>query len=261
MTKNSKPLADRVALVTGGGSGIGRAIASALAGAGAAVAVAGRRSEPLEEWVEEIRQVGGRGLAVVGDVSRPQEAQRLVEEVVSEYGGLQILVNNAGIARGGPIEEMSSEDIEAVIDIDLKGPIWMLRAALPELSRKQASGVSSVINISSSVTLNPVPNFSVYSAAKAGLDMLTRCLARDWASRGIRVNAINPGVVNTPIFSTMMPSEQIAGMLREIGQQTPLSRIGEPADVARLALFLAGPQSEWMTGAVVPLDGGLSLAS
>lgn len=260
MIDSNQQLAGRVALVTGGGSGIGRGIALALAKAGAAVAVTGRRQGPIADCVAEIEAAGGRGLAVTGDVSDPRAAHEVVAQVAAELGGLQVLVNNAGIARGGPIEGMSEADIEAVIDIDLKGPIWMLRAAMPHLAEHRDSGGASVINISSSVTVSPVPNFSVYSAAKSGVDMLTRCLARDWAELGIRVNAINPGVVETPIFETMMPADQVASMMGQIGQQTPLGRVGQPRDIARLALFLAGPQSEWMTGAVVPLDGGLSLA-
>jgi 3-oxoacyl-[acyl-carrier protein] reductase len=250
-----------VALVTGGGTGIGKGIAKALAGAGAAVALAGRRHEVIAAAAEEIREEGGEAIAVQADVAQEDDAERLVAAVAEKLGALHVLVNNAGIARVGPLAEMTSESIDAVIDVDLKGPIWMIRAALPELSRHRESGRASVINVSSSVTLNVVPNYSVYSAAKAGVDMLTRCLARDLAPMRIRVNAINPGVVETPIFSTMLPENAVGRAMRSAAELTPLGRIGLPADVAGLALFLAGPASSWMTGAVIALDGGISLAS
>ena len=250
-----------VALVTGGGSGIGKAVAQTLASAGAAVALAGRRLDVIEQAAEEIREEGGEALAVQADVAQEDDAERLVAEVVRELGALHVLVNNAGIARGGPIDDMKSQDVDAVIDVDLKGPIWMIRAALAELKRHKESGRASIINISSSVTLNVVPNFSVYTAAKAGVDALTRCLARDLAPDKIRVNAINPGVVETPIFETMMPANAVNRALRGFADQTPLGRVGRPADVAALVLHLAGSASEWMTGAVVALDGGISLAS
>ena len=173
----TKELEGKTALVTGGGSGIGEGIARALAAAGANVAISGRRREVLEEVGESSVDEGGLALAVTGDVADPAAAQRMVDATVDAFGALHILVNNAGIARGGPLPGMSDEDIDAVIDIDLKGPIHVLRAALPHLEQHQDSGGASVINISSSVTQTVLGNFSVYSAAKAGLNQLTRCLA------------------------------------------------------------------------------------
>ncbi len=255
-----RQLEGKAALVTGGGSGIGAAIAGALAGAGAAVALAGRRREVVEEQAAAIRAAGGEALAVVGDVALPAAAARLVEEAVAAFGGLHVLVNNAGVARGGPLAEMADADIEAVIDIDLKGPIYVTRAALPHLARHRETGGASVINISSSVTRTVLGNFSVYSAAKAGLDQLTRCWALDFAPDRVRCNAILPGVVETPIFETMMPADAVDGFLAGIADTTPLGRPGRPEDIARLALLLAGGSSEWMTGALLTLDGGISLA-
>ena len=252
---------DTVALVTGGGSGIGRGIAEAFAAAGAAVAVSGRRREVLDETAAAIRAGGGRALAVQGDVASDEDAERIVEAVAGEFGALHVLVNNAGIARGGPVDEQPRDDVDALVDINLKGPIWMLRAALPVLRRRREGAGATVINISSSVTRNVVPNFSVYSATKAGVDMLTRCWARDLAADRIRVNAILPGVVETPIFTTMMPEKAVGRALRSFAEQTPLGRVGRPADIAALALYLASPASSWMTGAILTLDGGISLAS
>lgn len=250
-----------VALVTGGGSGIGRAIAHTLADAGAKVVLSGRRQDVVATVAKEIEAAGGQALAVAGDVAKPEDCRRMVAATVAAFGSLGLLVNNAGIARAGAIEQCSEEDVHALIDIDLKGPIWMIQAALGELRRQGEAGGSSIINISSSVTCQPVPNFSVYSAAKAGLDMLTRCLARDLASDRIRVNAIRPGVVATPILATMMPEKTVDRALSSFAQQTPLGRVGQPEDVARLALYLASPNAAWMTGSVLTLDGGISLAS
>lgn len=257
-TRENQPLHQRVALITGGGSGIGRGIALAFAGAGARVAITGRRREPLDACVEEIEAAGGQGLAITGDVSNADDARRMVAETVEAFGGLHVLVNNAGVARGGPLERTSDEDVDAVVDIDLKGPIYVTRSALPALKKHRDSGGGAVINISSSVTFMATRNFSVYSAAKAGLDMLTRCWALDWGEHRIRVNAICPGVVETPIFSTM-PPEKVQELMDGFAQQTPLGRVGNPTDIADLALFLAGPQTPWVTGAVIPADGGLSL--
>lgn len=252
---------DTVALITGGGTGIGLGIAEAFAAAGAAVVLSGRRREVVEAAAGRIRERGGRALAVAADVAREDDARRLVEAAVAELGALHVLVNNAGIACYGPFDELPSTDLEAMIDVDLKGPMWMIRAALPHLRRHRETRRASILNISSSVTLNPVPRYAVYSAAKAGLDMLTRCLARDLAPDRIRVNAINPGIVETPILATMMPAAAVPRALRRAAEQTPLGRVGRPADVARLALYLASPAGEWLTGAVVPVDGGISLAS
>jgi len=184
-----------------------------------------------------------------------------VAAAVAELGALHVLVNNAGIARSGPFESLSSADLAAIVDVDLKGPMWMIRAALPHLRQHRETRRASILNVSSSVTLQPVPNYAVYSAAKAGLDMLTRCLARDLAADRVRVNAINPGIVETPILETMIPAAAVGRALRRAAEQTPLGRVGRPAEVARLALYLTSEAGEWLTGAVVPIDGGISLAS
>ena len=252
----------QVALVSGGGTGIGEAIARTFARAGAAVAISGRREDVLRAAANEIApNAGGEVLAIPGDVSRRADCERMVAETVARFGRLDILVNNAGVSRGGPLAAMSEQDVHAVVDVDLKGPIFLTQAALPELEKGSDERRASILNISSSVTAHPVPNYSVYSAAKAGLDMLTRCWAIELAPRSIRVNAICPGIVRTPVFETMLPRDAVAAHLARFEDLTPLGRIGIPDDVARLALFLSSSASEWTTGAVIPLDGGLSLVS
>ncbi len=252
--------ADRAALITGGGTGMGKAIASALADHGVKVVVCGRRTEPLEATVAEITEAGGTAFSIPGDVANAKGCARLIEQSADLLGGLDMLVNNAGIARSGPFEEVSAEDVDAVIDIDLKGPIHMTQAALPHLRlAASARGSASVLNISSSVTQMALANFALYSAAKAGVDMLTQCLALELAEHKIRVNAMCPGVVRTPIFSTMMGEQPATEFLDGFAPMVPIGRIGEPADIARLALTLLSPENNWITGAVVPIDGGLSL--
>jgi NAD(P)-dependent dehydrogenase (short-subunit alcohol dehydrogenase family) len=251
-----------VALVSGGGSGIGEAIARAFVRTGAAVAISGRRREVIEAAAAALAPAaGGRVLAIAGDVSKRADCERMVTETVARFGRLDVLVNNAGVSRGGPLGSMPEAAVHEVVDVDLKGPIFLTQAALPHLTTAGAERRASILNISSSVTVHPVPNYSVYSAAKAGLDMLTRCWAIELAPARIRVNAILPGIVRTPVFETMLPADAIEKHLARFEQLTPLGRIGMPEDVARLALFLSSPASEWTTGAVIPLDGGLSLVS
>ena len=260
--QTSSSLDGYVALVSGGGTGIGEAIALACARAGAAVAISGRRPGVLEAAASAIeKETGARVLAIAGDVTRRADCERMVGETVARLGGLDVLVNNAGVSRGGPLGSMSEETVHEVVDVDLKGPVFLAQAALPHLTKSGEARRASILNISSSVTVHPVPNYSVYSAAKAGLDMLTRCWAIELAPARIRVNAILPGIVRTPVFETMLPSAAIEQHLARFERLTPLGRIGEPEDVARLALFLSSSASAWTTGAVIPIDGGLSLVS
>lgn len=250
-----------VALVSGGGTGIGRGIVEAFVEAGARVAIMGRRQEVLEAAADEIA-ADGSVLAVPGDASNKPECQAAVGRTVEAFGSLSILVNNAGVAVQGALEEVAEKDVHAMIDIDLKGPILLTQAALAQLKKSaRESGDASILNISSSVTLHALPNYSVYSAAKAALDMLTRCWARELAEHRVRSNAISPGIVDTPVFETMMPKQDIPAFLESVNEQVPLGRVGQPVDIARMAVFLSGPQSHWTTGAVIPVDGGLSLAS
>jgi len=149
-----------------------------------------------------------------------------------------------------------------MVDIDLKGPIFLAQAALQHLEASISDlGDASILNISSSVTFHALENYSVYSAAKAGLDMLTRCWARELGPKGVRVNSINPGIVATPVFESMMPREEIPVFLAQFAELVPLGRVGQPDDIGRTAVFLASSASGWTTGAVIPVDGGLSLSS
>lgn len=247
------------ALVTGGGTGIGRGIAAALLERGCTVAIAGRRAEVVEATASELNEGGERVVAVSGDVSDPEAARAVIERTVEALGTIHLLVNNAGVAFRGPLESTPPASVHSLIDIDLKGPIFVTQAALPHLRSHRAERNAAIVNISSSVTHRPLRDYAVYSAAKAGVEMLTRCLALELAPDRIRVNAIAPGVVDTPIFRQMMSSDAARERLRQLTAQVPLGRLGRPADVGRLAAQLCAPSNDWLTGAVIPLDGGHSL--
>ena len=248
------------ALVTGGATGIGRGIARELLRAGCAVAIGGRRVDALERAASELRgESDAKVERAPGDVSTPAGASEVVAGAVRGLGALHLVVNNAGVGHQGPFEGIPAEQIHEVVDVDLKGPIFVLQAALPHLRAHREARTAAVLNVSSSVTQMAIKNYAVYSAAKAGLDMLTRCLALELAADRIRVNAVCPGVVETEIFERMLGPERARQHLDAVRGFVPLGRIGQPADVARIAVALCDPENDWVTGAVVPVDGGLSL--
>ena len=256
-----KTLEGRVALITGAGSGIGKGIAEAFAREGAMVALSGRTLSKVEAVADALRKEGCQAKAMQADVSKPDDGAKLVAGTVAEFGALHVLVNNAGVARAKALADTSDEEIDAIVDIDLKGPMFMSRAALAELAKHKDSGGSAILNISSSVTHIALRNFSVYSAAKAGLDHLTRCLALDLAADRIRVNAICPGVVETPIFATMMPKAAVPKAMAGFAEMHPLGRVGQPSDIAAAAVYLCSASASWVTGVVMPVDGGISLGA
>jgi 3-oxoacyl-[acyl-carrier protein] reductase len=246
-------LAGLNALITGGGTGIGKGIALEFAAQGADIAITGRRIEPLEEVAAEIRKIGRKCVTIAGDVGKAADAARMVRETVGGLGGLQILVNNAGIARFGPLDQTPDEDIAAMVNANLIGLLNVTKAAIPELVKH--GGRASIVNIASSVADKPVKYFSVYSATKAAVVHASRCLALDLAEQRVRVNCVNPG----PNFGTTMTPEAADEALKQYAQMTPLGRVGQPRDIASAALFLARPDNDWMTGAVLIIDGGIAL--
>ena len=248
-------LSGKVALITGGGTGIGRACALQFSREGAKVAVAGRRREPLAAVVAEIQAAGGQALSANCDVAKSDQVERTIREVVSQFGALHVLVNNAGILHVGSIEETSEAEWDRLVDVDLKGVFLVSRAALPELRK---SG-GAIVNIGSVLGLVGMKKRAAYAAAKGGVTMLTKAMALDHAQEGIRVNCICPAIVETDLVQTILsqaPDREAAARLRTA--QIPLGRMGKPEDVAALAVFLASEESSWLTGAAIALDGGLT---
>lgn len=240
-----------VALVTGGNSGIGLAIAKRLAADGFAVVISGRREEALEEAANGTENIS----YVVADASKPADAAKAISEVKARHGRLDVLVNNAGIGRGAPLADASEEHYEAIFGTNVRGVISTTREALPML--KESGG--QVINVSSAVVQRPMAGMSVYSASKAAVMGLTRAWARELAPEGVRVNAVNPGPIETPIFGKMgMPQEAIEQMADEIKQGVPLARFGSSEEVANVVSFLSSPGSSYVTGSEYLVDGGFS---
>jgi NAD(P)-dependent dehydrogenase (short-subunit alcohol dehydrogenase family) len=246
----------RVALVTGGGTGIGRATALALAADGLAVALAGRRRAPLDAVAAEIEAAGGRALAVDGDLAVPEDAERVVRATVEAFGGLHVVVNNAGtIRRNVRLHELPIERWDEQIATNLRGPYLVLRAALPELLA--AEGDRSIVNVSSTLAVKPAPGIAPYAAAKGGLVSLTRALAVEYGGDGIRCNAVLPAVVRTALAHVDRPDFE--ARQDEMAAAYPLRRLGEPADVAEAIRWLASPAAGWMTGLAVNVDGGFTV--
>jgi NAD(P)-dependent dehydrogenase (short-subunit alcohol dehydrogenase family) len=249
-------LAGLTALITGGGTGMGRAIAGAFAREGAKVVVAARRVEKLQEVVGEIEAAGGEGMAVACDVTRDTDAERAVRLTVERFGQLNILTNNAGVLSVSTVEGIAEEEWDRLMAANLKGPFLMSRAALPEF-RKVGGGV--IVNIGSVLGLVAMKNRAAYCASKGGVTMLTKAMALDHAHEGVRVNCICPSIVETELVRGLFdasPEGEAARRARVAA--IPMGRIGQPEDVAELAVYLASKESAWMTGVAIPLDGGLS---
>ena len=238
-------LEGRTALITGGGTGIG-----------AAVAIMGRRPAPLEEQKKLIEAQGGRALALVGDVARAADAESAVRRTVETFGGLQILVNNAYTIVMKELAEHSEEEWQRMLAVNLTGLFYMCKYALPHLEERGGA----VINISSNDGLKGAAFCTSYNACKGAMVNLTRGLAVEWASRGVRVNCICPGAVDTPGARDATAARPDFGTWEELvatkSRQYPLGRIGQPEDVAPAAVYFASDESAWVTGQIMSVDGG-----
>lgn len=248
-------LAGKVALVTGGGTGIGKAIALAFAREGAQVAVAGRREEKLRETLDVMKTQGGEGLAVACDVSNGRDADRAVQETAQRFGKMNVLVNSAGVLHVSTIEGMSEGEWDHLMEINLKGPFLMSRAALPEFRK---AGGGTIVNIGSVLGLVGMKDRAAYCASKGGLTLLTKAIALDHAHEKVRANCICPSIVETELIAGLFATPEGDALRRARIAGIPLGRMGRPEDVAEMAVFLASEESSWLTGAAIPLDGGLS---
>jgi 3-oxoacyl-[acyl-carrier protein] reductase len=245
-------LTGKVAVVTGASKGIGAEIAKALAGAGAAVVVNYASSKDgAERVVKAIADKGGKAVAVQADVSKAADVQRLFEETKKAFGRVDVLVNNAGIYQFAPIEEVTEEQFHRQFNTNVLGVLLATKEAV-----KHFGDGGSVINISSIAARDKVATAAVYSATKAAVDKITQILAKELGPKNIRVNAINPGGVETE----GLHSSGIAGsdFEKQMVAKTPLGRLGQPNDIAPVAVFLASADSGWMTGETIAVDGGLS---
>jgi NAD(P)-dependent dehydrogenase (short-subunit alcohol dehydrogenase family) len=251
-------LAGRIALVTGASSGIGRAVALRLAKEGAAVAATGRRRDRLDALVHEIEAARGVAKAIEGDVRDPEHAEEAVRRTVAAFGGLNVLVNNAGVIGAGPVESTSDDEWDRILDVDLSAPFRLCRAALPHLKGRPGA---NVVNVGSVAGVRSYANLAPYCVAKAGLHTLTQCLALEWAPHGVRVNAITPGVIVSELHTVTNAVPDYAAFLERSKTTHPLGFVGSVDDAAELVLFLASDRARWITGGLYALDGGRSLAS
>lgn len=248
---------NRAFLVTGASSGIGRACARALGREGARVVTAGRRRERLDEVVAGIRGDGGEAVAVTGDVRDEATCRAWVAEAVARYGGLDGLVNAAGVLGAGSILDTTAEEWDRQMNSNVRSIHLITRLAAPELIRRKGS----VVNLSSVAGMRPYANLAAYCVSKAALDMYTRCAALDLAPHGVRVNAVNPGVVVTELHTVTRAVPDYPGFLERSKTTHPIGRVGQPEEVAALVLFLLSAEAGWITGVTYSIDGGRALAS
>ena len=245
-------LAGQVAIVTGASKGIGAAIAEHLAAAGAAVVINYASSkEGAERVAAGIVRAGGRALTVQADVSKPDEVVRLFAEAMRAFDRVDILINNAGIYEFSPLEGVTAEHFHKQFDLNVLGLIVASR----EAARHFGPQGGAIVNISSAVSTVSVPNAAVYSGTKAAVDAVTRSLAKELGPRRIRVNSVNPGMVETGGVRAAGIHE--SAFRKEVESQTPLGRIGQPGDIAPAVVFLASPAASWITGESLLVAGGL----
>jgi NAD(P)-dependent dehydrogenase (short-subunit alcohol dehydrogenase family) len=244
-------LTGKIGIVTGAGSGIGRACAIALARDGARVALIGRRRDRIEEVA---RELGDFAFALPADVSKTSEISRLLDQTVSRFGGLNFLLNNAGVLHVGNAEQITEAQWDDTFNVNVRA-VWLLsRAALPHMRN---AGGGSIINVASTLGVVGAPNRAAYAASKGAVVLLTKSMAIDYGHENIRVNAVCPSFVETELTAAVIArASDPAAVRRARTAAHPIGRLGQPEDIAGLAVYLASEESSWVTGAVFPVDGG-----
>ena len=242
---------DKIAIVTGAGSGIGRACALAMAREGAKVALVGRRQEKLAELA---REIGDSALVIAADVSKSDGIECVVEQTTAHFGAVNVLLNNAGVLHIGTAEQITEDQWDETFNTNVRG-LWLLsRAVLPHLRK---TGGGSIINMASVLGLNGARNRAAYAASKGAVVLLTKCMAIDHGPENIRVNAICPSFIETELTAAVIAKAPNPNSVRaERIASHPLGRLGQPEDIAGLAIYLASDESSWVTGTVFPVDGG-----
>ncbi|MFD1067840.1 SDR family NAD(P)-dependent oxidoreductase [Oceanobacillus locisalsi] len=246
---------NKTVIITGGGTGIGRKAAELFYNEGANVIINGRREEVLKTTATEIDPTEQKVSFVAGDISNPETSKDLVNKAVELFGGVDILVNNTGKFVPTPFTEYTPEDVQSYLDVIVKGTLFTSQAVIPEMKKR---GQGAIINTGSMWALQPVeatPS-AAYSAAMAGRHAMTKNMAVELAADHIRVNAVAPAVVETPIYNNFLSDEEVPEVLDSFNEFHPLKRNGQPEDVANAILFLASESASWITGTVMPVDGG-----
>jgi NAD(P)-dependent dehydrogenase (short-subunit alcohol dehydrogenase family) len=247
---------EKVVLVTGATSGIGHAVAVKFAEASARVVALGRNQEALTEVENAVKSAGGQALALPVDVTKGDEARRAIDEAINRFGRLDVLVNAAGHISSGSIETTSLAAWDAMMDVNLRSVFQLMQLATPHLIETKGN----IMNVSSVTGLRSFPGVLAYCVSKAALDQLTRCAALELAPKGVRVNAVNPGVVVTEIHKRGGMSEADYEKFLEHSKTThPLGRVGDPKEIAELIFYLASEKASWITGATYQIDGGRAL--
>jgi NAD(P)-dependent dehydrogenase (short-subunit alcohol dehydrogenase family) len=248
-------LKGKTAIVTGAGRGIGRAIARLFAAEGAAVVVASRTAAEGEETVALIRDAGGEATFVATDVGKSNDVRRLIDQTIATYGGINVLVNNAGIGGEGTLLlESSEENWDNVLDTNLKGTFLTMRYAIPHM---QAAGGGSVVNVSSVLADTSLPGCTAYTASKAGIIGLSKVTALEVGKYGVRVNCIQPGSTDTAMLWEGLDDAGRVEIEPVVAAAAPLNKVGQPEEIARVALFLVSDAASFVTGATIAADGGL----